>query len=97
MFIVKVPCINGLGKTKGCENSGIAILKSLKTVYSNEQGKPINTEILDQEEIHVDNYNMEAANELIFKNSLDAFETKSKTVIIGGDYAISYSIGKALW
>ena len=95
MFIVKVPCISGLGKTKGCEKAGNAIIESLKTIYSNERGKPINTEILDLEEIHVDNYNIEEANELIFKNALETFETKPKTVFLGGDHSISYPIGKA--
>ena len=95
MFIVKVPCISGLGKTKGCEKAGNAIIESLKTIYSNEQGKPINTEILDLEEIHVDNFQIEEANELIFKNSLETFETKPKTIFLGGDHSISYSTGRA--
>jgi len=55
MFVVKVPGINGLGKTKGCEKAGNAILKSLNEIYSNEENKPINTKLLDLEEIHLDN------------------------------------------
>jgi agmatinase len=95
MFIVKVPGINGLGKTKGCEKAGNVILDSLKEIYSNEQGKPIDVRLLDLEEIHLDNSNLELSNELIYKNALDAFEEKPKTVFLGGDHSISYSITKA--
>jgi len=59
MFVVKVPGINGQGKTKGCERAGNAILESLNKIYSNEQKKIINTSLLDLEEIHLDNSNIE--------------------------------------
>ena len=95
MYIVKVPGINGLGKTEGCEGAGNAIINSLKEIHSNEQGVPIDVNLLDLEEIHLDNGNLKEANELIYKNSLDALETKPKTVFLGGDHSISYPIGKA--
>jgi agmatinase len=95
MFIVKVPGINGLGKTNGCERAGNSILESLKEIHSNEQGIPIDVRLLDLEEIHLDNSNLEEANKLIYKNSLDAFTTKPKTVFLGGDHSISYSTTKA--
>ncbi len=92
MFIVKVPGINGLGKTNGCEKAGNAILKCLKEeIYSNEAGNSINVERLDVEEIHLDNTNLKLANELIYKNSFKIYETKPKTVFLGGDHSISYS------
>jgi agmatinase len=95
MFIVKVPLINGLGKTKGCERAGNAILKSLKEIYSTEDGKPIDTALLDLEEIHIDNSNLELSSELIYKNSLNIFEEKPQTIFLGGDHSISYSTTKA--
>lgn len=95
MFIVKVPGINGLGKTEGCEKAGNAILESLKEIHSNEQGIPIDINLLDLEEIHLDNSNLELSNELIYKNSLEIFETKPKTIFLGGDHSISYSTTKA--
>jgi len=95
MFIVKVTGINGLGKTKGCEKAGNAILESLKEIYSNEQGKPIDVGLLDLEEIHLDNSNLEKANNLISKNASEIFETKVKTLFLGGDHSITYSLGKA--
>ena len=97
MFIVKVPGINGLGKTNGCEKAGNAILKSLKEIYTNEQGKVINVDNLDLEEIHLDNSNLELANELIYKNSFEVFKTKPKTVFLGGDHSVSYSITRAFF
>lgn len=95
MFVVKVPGINGLGKTKGCEKAGNALLKSLNEIYSNEEGKPINTKLLDLEEIHLDNSNLEITNKLIYKNSLEIFQEKPRTIFIGGDHSISYSLTKS--
>lgn len=95
MFVVKVPGINGLGKTKGCEKAGNVILKSLNDVYSNEEGKPINTKSIDLEEIHIDNSNLELTNNLIQKNALKIFQTKPKTIFLGGDHSISYSLTMA--
>jgi arginase family enzyme len=95
MFIVKIPLVNGLGKTKGCEKAGNAILKTLKEIYSNELGNSIDIKLLDLEEIHVDNSNLELSNQLIYKNSLECFEEKPKTIFLGGDHSISFSTGKA--
>jgi agmatinase len=95
MFVVKVPGINGLGKTKGCDKAGNAILKSLNEIYSNEESKPINTKLLDLEEIHLDNSNLEITNRLIYKNASEIFQEKSRTIFIGGDHSISYSLTKS--
>jgi len=95
MLIVKVPGINGLGKTKGCENSGNAILEKLDEIYSNEQGKIIDKKLLDLEEIHLDNSNLQISNELIYKNTLQILECQDKVIFLGGDHSISYSIGRA--
>ena len=96
MFIVKVPGINGLGKTKGCEKAGNAILKTIREeVYSNESGKIINK--LDLEEIHLDNSNLELTNNLIYKNAFEIFEEKPKTVFLEGDNSISYSLTRSFF
>tara|TARA_Y100000310_G_scaffold316984_1_gene369357 strand:- start:2352 stop:3164 length:813 start_codon:yes stop_codon:yes gene_type:complete len=97
MFIVKVPGINGLGNTKGCENSGNEIINELKNIYMNEQGKIVDVSLLDLEEIHLDNSNLELTNNLIYKNSFEAFENKPKAVFLGGDHSISYSTTKAFF
>lgn len=97
MFIVKIPGINGLGKTEGCQKAGNAILESLKKIYSNEQGNIIDTSLLDLEEIHIDNSNLKLTNELIYKNSFEIFETKPRVVFLGGDHSISYATTKAFF
>ena len=97
MFIVKVPGINGLRKTKGCERSGEAILKALYNIHSNEQEKIIDARALDLEEIHLDNSDPELTNKLIYKNSFETFEEQSKTIFLGGDHSISYSLTRAFF
>lgn len=94
MFVIKIPGINGLGKTKGCERAGNAIIKELKELHSNEKGIPIDISLLDLEEIHLDNSNLELSNKLIYKNSIEIFEEKPKVVFLGGDHSISYSTTK---
>jgi agmatinase len=94
-FIVKVPGINGLGKTEGCEKAGNAIIENLKDIYSNEKGIPIDVKNLDLEEIHLDNSNLKITNQLIYENSLEIFSEKPKAIFLGGDHSISYSTTKA--
>ena len=98
MFVVKVPGINGLGKTKGCEKAGNAILNVLREeIYSNESGKILDVSKLDLEEIHLDKSNLELSNSLIYKNAFETFEEKPKTVFLGGDHSISYSLTRAFF
>jgi len=95
MQVIKIPGINGLGKTNGCEKAGNAIITELKKIHSNEQEKKIEAEKLDLEEIHLDNGNLELTNKLIYKNSFEAFEMKPKVIFLGGDHSISYSVARA--
>ena len=97
MFVVKVPCVNGLEKTGGCAAAGNLVLEAMKEIYSNEQGRLVDVNLLDLEEIHVDNSNLQTAVELIYKNSSEIFEGKPKTIFLGGDHSITYSIGKAFF
>ncbi|MBS3076202.1 arginase family protein [Candidatus Pacearchaeota archaeon] len=94
-MIIKVPGINGLGKTKGCEDSGNVVLDSLKEIFSNEQGKVIDVQSLDLEEIHLDNGNVEKANDLIYRNAFEFFG--EKVIFLGGDHSISYSTTRAFF
>lgn len=98
MFIVKVPGINGLGKTRGCEKSGNEILRILKEeIYSNEQGKVVDFKNLDLEEIHLDNFNLKLTNELIYKNSFEMYKEKPRVVFLGGDHSVSYSLTRSFF
>jgi len=95
MYVVKVPGINGLGKTKGCEGAGNAIIAELKNIYSNEIGKEISVGKLDLEEIHLDNSNLEITSKLIYKNALETFEEKPKVIFLGGDHSVSFGLSRA--
>lgn len=93
MQIVKVPGINGLGKTKGCERAGNAILSCLKEqVFSNFSGRSIDFNNLDLEEIHLDNSNLELSSQLIHKNSFKIFQNQEKVIFLGGDHSVSYNL-----
>ncbi len=100
-FIVKVPGINGLGKTKGCENAGNEILKVLKNeIYSNEKGNIVDFDNLDLEEIHLDNDNIFLSNKFVYENSFKIFENLGKlkkVIFLGGDHSISYSLTRAFF
>jgi len=95
MQIIKIRHIDSDGKTNGCEKAPIDVLNSLKCLASNENGKSIEFAKLNLEEIHIDSEKVEEANHLIFENSKEIFERNFKTLFIGGDHSISYSIGKA--
>lgn len=93
MFVVKVPGINGLGKTKGCEKAGNEILKVLREKkFFNESQREVDVSKLDIEEIHLDNSNLELTNNLIYKNAFETFGTKPFSVFLGGDHSVSYSL-----
>jgi len=95
VFIVKVPGVNNPENNFGCAKTGNEILKYLKKIWVNEQKKPINFELLDLEEIHLDNSNLKITNQLIHKNALEIFETKPQTIFLGGDNSISFSLIRA--
>jgi len=95
MQIIRVRLINGLGRTKGCEKAPTEILKQLKEIGSKEDGRVIEFDKLNLEEIHVDLENIEEANYLIFENSKEIFEKNDKAFFLGGDHSISYPICKA--
>jgi agmatinase len=95
MQIIKVPGINAFGRTKGCRNAGNSVLEELKNVFSSEKGKIIQPDLLDLEEIHVNNDNIEEQESLIYKNSLKAFHEQEKIAFLGGDHSISCPIVRA--
>jgi arginase family enzyme len=95
MQIIRVRLINAMGRTIGCEKAPVEILNALKEIGSNEKGKIIEFGKLNLEEIHVDMDNLEEANHLIYENSREIFEKNFKTLFLGGDHCISYSILKA--
>jgi len=95
MRIVKVPGINCFGKNNGSRNAGSAVLKELRNIWSSEKGKPVDADLLDVEEIHVDNSNLKEQEKLICENSGEEFENQERVIFLGGDHSISYPIGRA--
>ena len=95
MEIIRVKLINSMGRTKGCENAPVEVLKALRDIKSTENGKLIEFDKFNLEEIHVDLHNLEEAQDLILKNSEEAFNKNDKVFFIGGDHSISYPIVKS--
>ncbi|MFW5846945.1 MAG: arginase family protein [Nanoarchaeota archaeon] len=95
--IIKVPGINGLNKTRGCEKAPDLMLEELKNIYTNESGKEIKTKDLDISEIEIEGSNIEEMSKKIYEKSLEIFKNKEKTIFLGGDHSISFSIGKAFF
>jgi arginase family enzyme len=83
MIFVKVPGVNGLGKTKGTRNAGNEILKLLNARRV--------------EEIHVDNDNLPEQEKLIYENAKKLFEVEDKVIFLGGDHSVSYPLGMAFF
>ncbi len=79
MLIVKVPAINGLGKTKGCEKTPDLLTKELK---------------IKSEEIKINNENIEENIKIISEKAID-FLKKDFSIFLGGDHSISFPLVRA--
>ncbi len=95
MQIIRVRLVNSKDKEKGCKEAPVEVLKELGKIDCKESKELFEFDKLNLEEIHVDLNNLEEANYLIFKNSLEAFEKNDQVFFIGGDHSISYSVCKA--
>jgi arginase family enzyme len=96
MKIISIPMINGLGKTIGCDRAFDSIFDSLKNIYSNEEGKPFDIDLLNVEKIKIDYDNFEASNRLIYDKAFRIFGNEG-VLFIGGDHCISYSLVRAFF
>jgi len=92
MFIVKVPGVNGNEKAK---LAGNAILKELKNIELNSQGKEVEFAKIDLEEIHLDDANLKLTNKLIYENAFESYENNPRVIFLGGDGSVSYSLSRA--
>ena len=84
-MIIRVPGVNGLGKTKGTRDVGRDVVKALGDLR----------EKLKFEESHVNNDDLEEQERLIYKNSKSVFDSGERAIFIGGDHSISYPIVRA--
>ncbi|MCX6741774.1 MAG: arginase family protein [Candidatus Pacearchaeota archaeon] len=89
MIIVEVPMINGLGKTKGCEDAPCMITTSLSKNRKNFQ-------IV---ELNLSKKNLEESQRIIFKEAMDIIkknkDNNEKILFLGGDHSISYPLVNA--
>lgn len=86
MKIVKVPLINGLEKTRGCEETP----DKLKEILKKNTGKSV-----DFFDLNINNDNIKDANKKILENSKKFFNSSEKVLFLGGDHSISYSLCKS--
>lgn len=84
MKIIKIPHINALGKTKGCEEAPDIICQNLKL-------KNLSTEV------KINKNNLEESNHNIYAAAEKAFKTNERTIFLGGDHSISYATVKAFF
>lgn len=94
MQVIKVPGF-ATEKTKGCKNTGNALLKNLKEFSFNEESKSTEGVFLNLEEIHVNNASPTAKDSLIYENALEAFDSQDRVIFLGGDHSITLSLVKA--
>ncbi len=90
MKIVSIPWDNGnMNTNSGCKNAPNAIIKEMKNIFLNEEGKKVSFEV---ETVVVNENNFEETNTAIYEKikSLD-----EKAIILGGDHSITYAAVKA--
>lgn len=95
MQIVKIPMVNSLGKTKGCEQAPNRIISELSDIYSNEKGKVVEVKEENIHELRIDPANLEDSNKEIHKESKKILSKKKFCVFLGGDHSISYPLIRA--
>ncbi|MBL7054563.1 arginase family protein [Candidatus Woesearchaeota archaeon] len=92
MKLIKIPAINGLGKTKGCEKAPDKIISKLKEFYLNEEGM---LPVSDIEDVETEKTNVEENNERIYIKIKDSLSEAREFGFLGGDHSITYSCFKA--
>lgn len=93
MIIIKVPAINGLGRTIGCELAPEAVLGQLKEIFTNEQGREIKFEL---DNIDIDEKDKEDSNNSIFSKAKEILSSSQNfPLFLGGDHSISCPLVKA--
>lgn len=91
MILVKIPAINALGITEGCEKAPEAIIKELEDYYLSEEGKEVKFNI---ENVNINKENIEETNINIEEKTREVLQ-KDFCIFLGGDHNISYAIMKA--
>ena len=92
MKLLKIPAINGLGKTNGCEEAPEKVISCLKEFYLNEDGM---LPVFDIEDIEVEKANIEKTNENIYRRVNTGLDESHQLMVLGGDHSVTYPCFKA--
>lgn len=92
MKLLKIPAINGLGKTNGCEKAPEKVITNLKEFYLNEDGM---LPIFDIENVNINKNNIEENNKNIYEKIKKSLQEAEQLLILGGDHSITYACFKA--
>ena len=88
MKVICVPFINGLGKTKGCENAPKEILENLGHCFSFSKD-------FKKQEIEVNLDDPEKGVKEIYKHAFKSFG--ERVIFLGGDHSVSYPLARAFF
>ncbi|OYT41224.1 hypothetical protein B6U80_01830 [Candidatus Pacearchaeota archaeon ex4484_26] len=92
--IIKIPVVNALGKTNGCEKAPDVILQEMEDIYSTED---LRVPIYDTQKIKINLQNLEETNETIYKEAKKFLQRQGRIIFLGGDHSISYSLVRAFF
>ena len=92
MKLLKIPAVNGLGKTQGCEKAPDKVVSCLKEFYLNEDGM---LPIFDIEDVDIEKTNIEKTNENIYNKIKSSLNEAEQLIILGGDHSITYPCFRA--
>ncbi|MFH0831750.1 MAG: arginase family protein [archaeon] len=95
MQIIKVPFINGLGKTKGCEKAPEAIVSELSGIYTNEKNIVSEISRHNVTKININQENLDESEKMIYNESRKIFAKNDFSLFLGGDHSISYPLCRA--
>lgn len=93
--IIKIPLVNGLGKTKGTESAPEKIIKFLGEIYSNEKGKKILIDNLKISKVEIDG-DLIKINDVIYNFAFKSFKNK-RSLFLGGDHSLSYPLTRSFF
>ncbi|MDA3836573.1 MAG: arginase family protein [Nanoarchaeota archaeon] len=95
MKVVKIPQVNGLGKTKGVGEAPDKVLAAIDEIYSNDLGKAVSRDLLDVTDVPVGE-NLIDDNDLIYKKAFASYGAE-KVLFLGGDHSMSYPTTRAFF
>lgn len=97
MVVIKIPGINGLGKSNGCEKAPEEIVKILEDVHSKGDFLGFDSSLVDVEGLVIDNSDIEKSGRIIYDKGFEVFSSGKKGIFLGGDHSISYGLTRGFF